>query len=416
MPDNKFKAVYKRFNGTGWDIFHFATSATQVAESADNDRYFAQIQEKIKLKRWLETVPGYNAENFGTVPAAVFNTASNLALIGANGELPVGILPINSLKSSFLPLEGGTLTGNLDLSGNNLENVGQIKTNLIAKRGASAAELSINGYSKVNLNNTILTGVADPVKPFDGVNKSYVDMLSAQGTHLAAAVRAASGNNVPTLSGLIPIDGVNLAADDRVLLFAQTNTEENGVYIVRESNWVRINNDSDSGSLVSVLEGETYAKHQYYNKPGEGWVIYWVEDGYTVRVDGGLDMTGLAFGIKPLGVVESMIANNQVTLSKLGEDIDLTNAKFINFASSDDAALGNSTTARSLNDHLSNLYGMVKKVKGTAGAHTAQADNITVLRTDINTLDLNKNRTYVGSTAPTVDAMYRVGDIYLETI
>lgn len=51
MPDNKFKAVYKRFNGTGWDIFHFATSATQVAESADNDRYFAQIQEKIKLKR-----------------------------------------------------------------------------------------------------------------------------------------------------------------------------------------------------------------------------------------------------------------------------------------------------------------------------------------------------------------------------
>lgn len=346
----------------------------------------------------------------------MFNTANNLALIGPDGELPEGILPIDSLKDSFLPLEGGALTGNLDLGGNNLENVGHIKTNLIAKRGASAAELSINGYTQVNLNNTKLTGVADPVNPYDGVNKAYADMLSAQGTHLAAAVRVASGNNVPVLSGLISIDGVNLVTDDRVLLIAQTNTAENGVYIVRESNWVRINNDSDAGSLVSVLEGDTYAKHQYYNKPGEGWVIHWVEDGYTVRVDGGLDMTGLAFGIKPLGVVESMIANNQVTLSKLGEDINLTSAKFINFASSDAAALGNSTTARSLNAHLSNLYGMVKKVKGTTDAHTAQADNITVLRTDINTLDLNKNRTYVGSTAPTVDAMYRVGDIYLETI
>ena len=55
---------------------------------------------------------------------------------------------------------------------------------------------------------------------------------------------------------------------------------------------------------------------------------------------------------------------------------------------------------------------MVKTVKGTADAHTTQADNITLLRTDIN----NKNRTYVGPTAPTVDAMYHVGDIYLETI
>lgn len=346
----------------------------------------------------------------------MFNTASNLALIGADGELPVGILPIGSLKSSFLPLEGGTLTGDLNLGGNNLENVSQIKTNLIAKRGTPAAELSINGYTQVNLNNTKLTGVADPVNPFDGVNKAYADMLSAQGTHLSAAVRAASGNNVPTLAGLLPIDDVNLAADDRVLLIKQTNTAENGVYIVRENNWVRVNNDSDTGSLVSVLEGTTYAKHQYYNKPGEGWVIHWVEDGYTVRVDGGLDMTGLAFGIKPLGVVNSMIADKQVTLSKLGEDINLTNSKFINFASGDATTLDNSTTARSLNDHLKNLYGMVKRVKGTAGAHTAQTDNISVLRTDIDALDLNKNRTYVGATAPTVDAMYRVGDIYLETI
>ena len=75
-----------------------------------------------------------------------------------------------------------------------------------------------------------------------------------------------------------------------------------------------------------------------------------------------------------------------------------------------------STTARSLNNHLKNLYGMVKTVKGTAGAHTAQAYNIESLKTDINTLDSNKNRTYVGQSAPRVDEMYRVGDIYLQTI
>ena len=47
-----------------------------------------------------------------------------------------------------------------------------------------------------------------------------------------------------------------------------------------------------------------------------------------------------------------MIADNQVTLSKLGSEINLTNAKFSNFASGDATTLGNSTTARSLNDHL----------------------------------------------------------------
>ena len=100
-------------------------------------------------------------------------------------------------------------------------------------------------------------------------------LFRSQGTHLAAAVRVATKNNVPTLAGLFPIDDVNLEADDRVLLMAQTDDEENGVYIVRnESNWVRINNDSDAGSLVSVLEGATYAKHQYYNKPEVGWVVY----------------------------------------------------------------------------------------------------------------------------------------------
>ena len=51
MPDNKYKAVYKRFNGEGWDIFHFATSAGQVAESAENNRYFAKTQDLIRIKR-----------------------------------------------------------------------------------------------------------------------------------------------------------------------------------------------------------------------------------------------------------------------------------------------------------------------------------------------------------------------------
>ena len=63
-----------------------------------------------------------------------------------------------------------------------------------------------------------------------------------------------------TLSGLQTIDGVQLQADDRVLVGSQTNEDENGIYVAKVGNWTRALDliaaaDVVSGTLVYVAAG-----------------------------------------------------------------------------------------------------------------------------------------------------------------
>ena len=103
--------------------------------------------------------------------------------------------------------------------------------------------------------------------------KSYVDsqvQASAQGLDVKQSVRAATTANI-TLSGTQTIDGVSLAAGDRVLVKNQTDGSENGLYVVVDGGaWTRTTDaDSDSevtaGLFTFVTEGTSYAD--------TGWVI-----------------------------------------------------------------------------------------------------------------------------------------------
>lgn len=66
-----------------------------------------------------------------------------------------------------------------------------------------------------------------------------------------APVRAVSTVNL-TLSGLQTVGGVALAADDRVLVKAQTDATENGIYIASTSDWQRA---ADFDGLLDVVQG-----------------------------------------------------------------------------------------------------------------------------------------------------------------
>jgi len=75
-------------------------------------------------------------------------------------------------------------------------------------------------------------------------------------------VRCRTTGNV-TLSGLQTIDGVVLAAGDRVLVASQTNEQENGIYVAKADNWARAldlltADDVAAGTLVYVAEGTLY--------------------------------------------------------------------------------------------------------------------------------------------------------------
>lgn len=100
-----------------------------------------------------------------------------------------------------------------------------------------------------------------------------------------------------TLSGLQTIDGVALAEDDRVLVTAQTDASENGIYIASPNDWKRAadfddNRDATNGTRVYVSAGSTLV--------GE-----WVVSLSGQLVIGTTDINwGAAPGHPPLGSIE----------------------------------------------------------------------------------------------------------------
>src|SRR3990172_1735443 len=79
------------------------------------------------------------------------------------------------------------------------------------------------------------------------------------GFDFKGSVRVATTANI-TLSGLQTVDGVALAANDRVLVKDQTTGSANGIYVAKTGAWTRAtdfdsNDEVTAGSLVAIEEG-----------------------------------------------------------------------------------------------------------------------------------------------------------------
>lgn len=122
----------------------------------------------------------------------------------------------------------------------------------------------------VSFNTKKIIGLADPIAGTDGANKQYVDGV-AQGLDVKASVKAATTANIATLAGGAPntLDGVTLAANDRVLVKDQTTQNQNGIYTVTtlgsgaNGTWTRVT-DMDAwtevpGAFVFVEQGTVNA-------------------------------------------------------------------------------------------------------------------------------------------------------------
>lgn len=112
----------------------------------------------------------------------------------------------------------------------------------------------------LNLNSHQIVGLSTPVISANAATKGYVDSLIA-GLSWKNAVVAATDSDI-TLSGLQTVDGVVLAAGDRVLVKAQTIGSANGVYVVAAGGWTRAEDMNDPaefpGSGMWVDQGTVY--------------------------------------------------------------------------------------------------------------------------------------------------------------
>ena len=172
---------------------------------------------------------------------------------------------------------------------------------------APAADVSFNTHKGINL--------VDPTNPQDAATKNYVDGV-VQGLDAKASCHAATaGANITTLAGGAPntLDGVTLAANDRVLVKDQTTPNQNGIYVVTtlgtgaNGTWTRA---LDMDAWTEVPNAYTWIENGTVNAD-TGWVC-------TADMGGTLGTTSITFtkfSSANLGANAAQYYNNAATHS-----------------------------------------------------------------------------------------------------
>ncbi|MCP4759625.1 MAG: hypothetical protein GY876_09240, partial [Planctomycetes bacterium] len=102
-------------------------------------------------------------------------------------------------------------------------------------------------------------------EPKHATTKEYVDALSAR-----AAARVAALANVDLQNASPEIDGVTLAAGDRVLLAGQTSAAENGLYVADANGALTRAGDFDA---ANEIDGGAHLFIQEGSQAGQGYVL-----------------------------------------------------------------------------------------------------------------------------------------------
>ncbi len=245
---------------------------------------------------------------------------------------------LNELK--YVQLQGGnTLAGtqtiNGDLFVNDVLSIGEnvdIDANLSVSGDLSVVDISAE---QINVNGNRIIGIADPVANTDAANKIYVDNAIAglawkEAVHLIAH---GTGANVALTgsTGTLVIDSHDalVAADNgiyRILLTAQTDATENGIYLYTDngtSYTLTRSSDADNisellGASVYVQEGTTYGTSSWVqsNYSANSFDdMVWVQFSGTALIDDG---AGLLKNGKTLSVIGT---ENRISVTPDNVDI-----------------------------------------------------------------------------------------------
>jgi len=173
-------------------------------------------------------------------------------------------------------------------------------------------DLSGSAAAAFAMNTQKITGVLDPTLAQDAATKAYVDSV-AQGLNVHDAVACATTAN-SDLDGEETLDGI-LTSADRVLVRAQTDPIENGIYVSAAGGWARAadmdGDDEVAGSFVFVSDGTTLGS--------TGWVCTNEPESVEIGVD--------AITFSQFSDAGYITASGFLT--KTGNDITLTDTELV---------------------------------------------------------------------------------------
>lgn len=119
---------------------------------------------------------------------------------------------------------------------------------------------------------------------YDLVNLETAEALIAGTSHKKEAAEAATVANINLATGgLLVVDGYQTLEGDRILVKAQTNAAENGIYVAGSGAWVRTDDADENGEIVA---GMSVYVHHDGEHPGNGHIYTMVsEDPIVIGVD-----------------------------------------------------------------------------------------------------------------------------------
>jgi hypothetical protein len=123
----------------------------------------------------------------------------------------------------------------------------------------------------VDLVNQKGINAADPTAATDIANKQYVDSVAA-GRDWKESVRVATTANLTIASPGATINGVTMAANDRVLVKNQTTGSENGIYVWNGAA-VPMTRSTDADSSAEMTGGATVAVNEGTVDPDTRWTL-----------------------------------------------------------------------------------------------------------------------------------------------
>ncbi len=129
----------------------------------------------------------------------------------------------------------------------------------------------------LSANNNKITDLALPTDANDAATKGYVDSV-AEGLHVHASVVAATTGNIDLGGSVLAVDGVTIASGDRVLVRAQTDATENGIYV---SNGTTLSRAIDYDAAAEIQAGDFVfvSDGTLYNNTG------WVQENAVATLD-----------------------------------------------------------------------------------------------------------------------------------